>query len=157
LIQTQSEKAEQFINNLASVYRYVLENGQKDKVPLQTELDLVNRYFDLHRVRDEEKIALTIDYSGLDNYQILPVSLQILLENAIKHNAATRENPLKISIYFEGANIVVRNNLQKKATQLKSTGIGLKNLAERVRLITGKELIIEETEDFFTVKIPLLK
>jgi two-component system, LytTR family, sensor kinase len=157
LIQTHSEKAEQFINNLASVYRYVLENAQKDKVPLQTELDLVNRYFDLHRVRDEEKIALTIDYSGLDNYQILPVSLQILLENAIKHNAATRENPLKISIYFEGANIVVRNNLQKKATQLKSTGIGLKNLAERVRLITGKELIIEETEDFFTVKIPLLK
>jgi len=157
LIQTHPDKAEQFINNLSSVYRYVLENAQKVKVPLQSELDLVNRYFDLHRVRDEEKIILSIDYSGIDNYQILPVSLQILIENAIKHNSATRENPLKISISFEGAYVAVSNNLQKKATQLKSTGIGLKNLAERVRLVTGKELIIEETNDFFNVKIPLLK
>jgi sensor histidine kinase YesM len=157
LIQTHPDKAEQFINNLSSVYRYVLENGQKDKVPLQSELDLVNRYFDLHKVRDEEKIVLSIDYSGVDNYQILPVSLQLLIENAIKHNSATRENPLKISISFEGAYAAVSNNLQKKATQLKSTGIGLKNLAERVRLVIGKELIIEETNDLFTVKIPLLK
>lgn len=157
LIQSDPDKAEQFINNLSSVYRYVLENSQKDRVQLQSELDLVNRYFDLHRVRDEEKIVLSIDYSGVDNYQILPVSLQILIENAIKHNTATRENPLKISISFKGAYVVVSNNLQKKATQLKSTGIGLKNLAERVRLVTGKELIIEETKDFFTVKIPLLK
>jgi two-component system, LytTR family, sensor kinase len=157
LIQTHPEKAEQFINNLSSVYRYVLENGQKDKVPLQSELDLVNRYFDLHRVRDEEKIVLSIDYTGADNYQILPVSLQILIENAIKHNSATRENPLKISISFEGAYVLVSNSLQKKATEFKSTGIGLRNLTERVRLVTGKELIIEKTNDFFTIKIPLLK
>lgn len=157
LIQSDPEKAEQFINNLSSVYRYILENSQKDKVPVQSELDLINRYFDLHRVRDEEKISLSIDYSDADSYQILPVSLQILLENAIKHNSATRESPLRISVCFENHNIVMKNNLQKKATQLKSTGIGLKNLAERVRLVTGKELIIEETNDFFTVKIPLLK
>jgi sensor histidine kinase YesM len=157
LIQSDPEKAEQFINNLSSVYRYILENGQKDKVPLQSELDLLNRYFDLHRVRDEEKIILSIDYSGADNYQILPVSLQILLENAIKHNTATRENPLKISVYFEDQYIVVKNNLQKKATQLKSTGIGLRNLAERLRLVSGKALIIEENDNFFIAKIPLLK
>jgi two-component system, LytTR family, sensor kinase len=157
LIQSQPEKAEEFINNLSSVYRYILENGQKDMVPLQSELDLINRYFDLHRVRDEEKILMSIDYSGAGNYQILPVSLQIPLENAIKHNTATRENPLKISIYFEDQYIVVKNNLQKKASQLKSTGIGLKNLAERLRLITGKDLITEETNEFFIVKIPLLK
>ena len=100
---------------------------------------------------------LSVDYSDAEIYQILPVSLQIMLENAIKHNIATRENPLKISIYFEGQYIVMRNNLQKKATQLKSTGIGLKNLAERVRLISGKDLIIEETNDSFIVKLPLLK
>jgi len=157
LIQTHPDKAEQFINNLSSVYRYILENGQKDKVPIQSELDLVNKYFDLYRVRDEEKIKLSIDYSGADSFRILPVSLQILLENAINHNIATRESPLEILIYFEGQYIVVRNNLQKKATQLKSTGIGLKNLAERVRLISGKDLIIEETNDHFLVKLPLLK
>jgi LytS/YehU family sensor histidine kinase len=157
LIQTNPDKAEQFINNLSSVYRYILENGQKDKVPIQSELDLTNKYFDLHRVRDEEKITLSIDYTDADSYQILPVSLQILIENAIKHNIATRENPLKISICFEGQYIVVKNNLQVKATQLKSTGIGLKNLAERVRLISGKDLIIEEDDNSFIVKIPLLK
>jgi hypothetical protein len=157
LIHSKPDKAEEFINNLSSVYRYILENGQKDKVPLQSELDLINRYFELHRVRDEEKILLSIDYSNAENYQILPVSLQILLENAIKHNIATRENPLEISIYFEGQHIIVKNNLQKKASQLKSTGIGLKNLAERVRLITGKDLITEETNDLFIVKMPLLK
>jgi len=155
LIQSDPEKAEQFINNLSSVYRYVLENGQKDMVPLQSELDLLNRYFDLHRVRDEEKISLTIDYSYAGNYRILPVSLQILLENAIKHNSATRENPLKISVFFEDRHVVVRNNLQKKATQLKSTGIGLRNLAERIRLVTGKVLIIEKNDKYFTAKIPL--
>jgi hypothetical protein len=157
LIQSNPAKAEEFINNLSSVYRYILENGQKDKVPVQSELDLLNRYFDLHRVRDEEKISLSIDYSGADNYRILPVSLQILLENAIKHNTATRENPLKISVYFEDQYIVVKNNLQKKATQLKSTGIGLRNLAERIRLVLGKALIIEENDNFFIAKIPLLK
>jgi LytS/YehU family sensor histidine kinase len=157
LIQSNPQKAEEFINNLSSVYRYILENGQKDKVHLHSELELINRYFDLHRVRDEEKMVLSIDYSGVDDYWILPVSLQILLENAIKHNIASRENPLRISVGFEGQYIVVINNLQKKASQLKSTGIGLKNLAERVRLITGKDLIKEETADSFVVKIPLLK
>lgn len=157
LIAENPVKAEQFLSNLSSVYRYLLENGQKDTVPLQAELELINRYFDLHRVRDEEKISLSIDYTNAGDYKILPVSLQILLENAIKHNIATRENPLKVSVSFEDQYIIVKNNLQKKATQLKSTGIGLKNLAERVRLISGNELIIEENDDFFIVKIPLLK
>ena len=157
LIHSDPEKADWFINNLSSFYRYILENSSRDRVPLQSELDLINRYFDLHRVRDEEKMVLSIDYSDADIYQIMPVSLQILLENAIKHNIATRDNPLKISIYFEGQYIVVKNNLQKKATQMKSTEIGLKNLAERVRLISGRNLIIEETNDSFIVKLPLLK
>jgi sensor histidine kinase YesM len=157
LIHSDPEKADQFINNLSSVYRYILENSQKDKIPLQSEIELINKYFDLHRVRDEEKMVLSIYYSDAEVYQILPVSLQILLENAIKHNIATRDNPLKISIYFEDQYIVVKNNLQKKATQMKSTGIGLRNLAERIRLISGKDLIIEETTDSFIVKLPLLK
>jgi sensor histidine kinase YesM len=156
LIPVDPGRAEQFIGNLSSVYRYILENGKKDRVPLQSELGLVNRYFDLHRVRDEEKIVLNIDYSDPGSYQILPVSLQILVENAIKHNMSTRENPLYISIYIENQCIVVKNNLNKKATQLRSTGIGLKNLAQRVKLITGRELIIEETSESYTVKVPLL-
>ena len=156
LVQTQPETAEKFINNLSSVYRYILENGQKDKVPLKSELDFITVYFNLHKIRDEEKIMLVVDVLDEGKFEILPVSLQILLENAIKHNLATRENPLRISIYIEDQFIVVRNNLQKKATQLNSMKIGLKNLAERVRLITGRVLSIKETNSDFIVKIPLI-
>jgi len=157
LIRTRPEDAEQFINNLSSIYRYILDNGQKDRVPLKSELDFIIGYFDLHKVRDEEKILLEIDAPDAERYGILPVSLQILLENAIKHNIATRENQLRIWIYIEDQFIVVKNNLQRKATQLASTRTGLKNLAERVRLATRRELVIEETNDHFTVKMPLLQ
>lgn len=156
LISTKPEIAERFISRLSSIYRYILENSQKDKVPLQSELAFINDYFDLHKIRDEEKILLTINAPDAGSFGILPVSLQILIENAIKHNMATRENPLKISIFIENQQIIVKNNLQKMALQLKSTKIGLKNLAERVRLITGKMLIIEETNTDFIVKVPLL-
>lgn len=157
LIQTHPGSAEKFINNLSLFYRYILENGQKDRVPLQSELDFISGYFNLHRIRDEEKIVLDIENVDTDSYTILPVSLQILIENAIKHNIATRDNPLRISIYIENNDIVVKNNLQKKASQLKSTQVGLKNLSERVRLVSGRTLIIEETNNYFTVKMPLLK
>ncbi|MCJ7448664.1 MAG: histidine kinase [Bacteroidales bacterium] len=157
LIQLQPETAEKFINNLSSVYRYILENGPRDKVALKSELDFIIGYFNLHEVRDEEKIILNIEEIDTGKFEILPVSLQILIENAIKHNIATRENPLRISIYIEGQYIVVNNNLQKKATQLQSMKIGLKNLSERIRLTTGKDLVIEETNNYFVVKLPLLK
>jgi two-component system LytT family sensor kinase len=157
LITSQPDVAEKFIGSLSSIYRYILDNSRKDKVSLNSELKFINDYFDLHRVRDEDKIFLNINAPGADAYSILPVSLQILIENAIKHNMATRESPLTISISIEDRNVFVKNNLQKMATQIKSTGIGLKNLAERVRLITGEELVIEETNDSFIVKVPLLK
>jgi two-component system LytT family sensor kinase len=156
LISTRPETAERFISRLSSIYRYILENSQKNKVPLQSELAFISDYFDLHRVRDEEKITLKVDAPDADKYSILPVSLQILIENAIKHNKATRENPLEISIFIEGHMIVVKNNLQRMATQIRSTGIGLKNLSERVRLISGKEMIIDEISGYFIVKLPLL-
>lgn len=157
LISTHPETAERFINRLSSIYRYILENNQKDKVPLPSELAFICDYFDLHKVRDEEKIILKIDAPDADRFEILPVSLQILIENAIKHNMATRENPLAISIYIENQQVVVKNNLQKMSGQLKSTKIGLKNLAERIRLISGRDLIIEEINNYFIVKLPLLK
>ena len=157
LIITHPDVAERFIIRLSSIYRYILENSQKDRVSLKDELEFISKYHDLHKVRDEDKILLIINTPNAEKYNILPVSLQILIENAIKHNMATRESPLTISIYLEDEYVVVKNNLQKMSVQLKSTMIGLKNLAERVRLITGRDLIIDEKNNFFTVKIPLLK
>lgn len=156
LISTQPETADRFIDRLSSIYRYILENSQKDKVPLQNELTFINDYFFLHKIRDEDKIALEISVPNPHKFEILPVSLQILVENAINHNMATRDSPLKILIYTEGGYIVVKNNLQKKAVHLESTGIGLKNLSERIRLITGKVLITGESNSEFIVKIPLI-
>jgi two-component system, LytTR family, sensor kinase len=157
LIADRPDDAEKFINKLSSIYRYILENSQKDRVPLQTELDFISDYFELHKVRDREKIVLKIDVSGNTGFNIIPVSLQILIENAVKHNMTTRENPLIISITTEGQVIIVKNNLQKTGSRLESTKIGLKNLAERVRLVTKKDLVVEETNDYFIVKVPLLK
>ncbi|MCX6123012.1 MAG: histidine kinase [Ignavibacteriales bacterium] len=156
LVTTQTEIAELFINRLSSIYRYILENSPKDKIPLQSELTFINDYFYLYKIRDEDKIQLTIDIKDADKFEILPVSLQLLIENAIKHNMATRENPLIIIIYLEDQYVVVKNNLQKMATQLKSTKTGLKNLGERIRLMTGKELVIEETKTDYLVKVPLI-
>jgi two-component system, LytTR family, sensor kinase len=156
LVATQPEVAEEFINRLSAIYRYILENSSKDRVPLGVELSFIRDYFYLHKIRDDGKIQLEVHVSETDNSEILPVSLQILVENAIKHNKATRDCPLKISICIENKHVVVKNNLQKRAVQLVSTKIGLKNLAQRVSLITGKVLIIEETNTDFIVKIPLL-
>jgi len=156
LIGSQPELAENFIKRLSSIYRYILENSSRDRVPLEAELSFIRDYFFLHKIRDDGKIELDVNVNETDKYEILPVSLQILVENAINHNKATREEPLKISIFVDGQQIVVKNNLQKMATQIRSTGIGLKNLAERVKLICGKNLVIEETNTYFLVKVPLL-
>lgn len=156
LIADRPDDAEKFIQKLSSIYRYILENSKKDRVPLKTELDFINDYFELHKVRDKEKIIMEINTAGISEYSIIPVSLQILIENAIKHNMTTRENPLRILIETEGQYIVVKNNLQKLGTSLDSTKIGLKNLGERVKLITKRNLIVEEKNDCFIVKVPLL-
>ena len=156
LVAAQPEVAEEFINRLSSIYRYILENSSKNKVPLSEELSFIKDYFYLHKIRDDGKILLDIRVDESDKSEILPVSLQILVENAIKHNKATRESPLRILIYIENKHVIVKNNLQKMALQLKSTHIGLKNLAQRVSLISKKTLIIEETNMEFIVKIPLL-
>jgi hypothetical protein len=156
LVTTQQEVAEEFIHRMSAIYRYILENSSKDRVPLSVELSFIKDYFYLHKIRDDDKIQLEIKVDETDNFEILPVSLQILIENAIKHNKATRESPLRILICIENNHVIVKNNLQKMALQLKSTEIGLRNLAQRVNLITGKALIIEETTAEFIVKIPLL-
>ena len=155
-IHAKPEVAEQFTNRLSSIYRYILENSSKNQVSLSVEIAFIYDYFELHKIRDEDKITLNINIPDPDSHLIIPISLQILIENAIKHNMATREKPLHISIYIEEGQIIVKNNFQKMALQLESPKIGLKNLAKRVMLITGKPLNIEKTKSDFIVKVPLI-
>ena len=157
LVNNEVEIAGQFIAKLSVIYRYILDNSAKTKISLKKEIDFIRDYFYMHQIRNEGKIILSIDINDYENkYEILPVSLQLLIENAIKHNMATAEKPLKINIYLEDGYIVVNNSIQKMATQVVSTKIGLKNLNERMKLITGKEIIVEELKGNFLVKVPLI-
>ena len=149
--------AENFIRQLSSIYRYVLENQNVETVNLESEMKFVQDYFSLQKIRNEEKVILDIHPLEMKKYRILPVSLQILIENALKHNSATRDNPLRITISMEDDYIVVRNNLQKKLNIEDSPGTGLKNLSERLRLTTNKEMKVIETKEEYTVKIPLIQ
>ena len=142
LVRTNPDVAEEYINKLASIYRYILDNVQSNHVPLQVEIAFVNDYFSLHKIRDGEKIQLNIQLNDINKYKVLPISLQILIENAIKHNMATRESPLYISLQYEDGYIVVKNNLQKMVNLGRSSGNGLKNLQERIVLLS----IIETVE-----------
>ena len=148
--------ADRFIIKLSSVYRYILDQQENKLVSLDKELAFVKDYFYLQQLRDEDRIHLEIEIEQPSDYLILPVSLQLLVENALKHNAATHDNPLNISISIpENQFIVVENNRQPRQQLDGSFHIGLKNLGERVRIITGKELQIEERSDRFCVKIPI--
>jgi LytS/YehU family sensor histidine kinase len=156
LVRENPDLSEEFIQKLAHIYRYILNEKEKELVPLSGELNFVNDYFYLRKIRDEEKIELKIEISNGEEMEVLPVSLQLLVENALKHNAATRSNPLVIIIHNEGLDkLVVRNNLQKKTRLEESSGIGLKNLNERSRLILNKEIEVYNTVDEFIVKLPV--
>jgi len=156
LVRKDVELTEEFIQKLSMVYRYVLENQEKDLVPVAEELAFVNDFFYLQQIRDEEKIELKIEENGSKESRIIPVSLQMLVENALKHNKASRKEPLLITIHFEGLDkMVVRNNLQPKEQLGESAGIGLKNLDERCKLILGRGTEVQKTVDEFIVKIPV--
>ena len=156
LIRKDIDLSELFVLKLSSVYRFILDNREKELVPLSGELDFVNNYFFLQQLRDGDKIILKNETDNVSGLQIVPVSIQLLVENALKHNISTRKQPLEITIHMEGIDkITVRNNLQKKNQLEPSSKIGLKNLNERCRLILGRELEIQETVNEFVVKIPV--
>ena len=159
LVSKDVDLSEEYIHKLSSIYRYILENKDLDHVSLKKELDFVKDYFYLQKVRDDGKIELELDVSEPGNYEILPISLQMLVENAFKHNVASKGNPLKIHIGLDDRKerISVSNNVSLK-TQIESTSkIGLINLSERNKLITGKEIEVIDKEGVFTVFIPLKK
>lgn len=157
LVYNDAKKADDYIQKLSVIYRYILENEETDLISLKDELDFIQQYFNLQKVRDNDKIRMEIDVQHEDEYKIIPVSLQVLVENALKHNAISRESPLTIRIFTTEDHIVVSNKIQRKNTLENSTQLGLLNLRERVRLIMGKELIINDDTKEFMVKLPLIR
>jgi LytS/YehU family sensor histidine kinase len=158
LIEERPEKAKQFNDSLADVYRYILQNKAKSLVLLREEMFFLNDYFSLLKIRFEKAIHLNmeVDESCFDQYLIPPISLQLLMENAIKHNEFSDANPLVVSMRLENEELIVRNNVRKKTLRKTSSRIGLENLTERYRLITNKQLNIESLPEEFIVRLPVL-
>lgn len=159
LIKIDPDLAESFTERLSKVYRYVLENKEKDLVSLSTELEFLNAYLFLLEIRFMKKlfIDIKIDKSFYD-YQILPIAIQLIIENAIKHNTFSKVQPLKIEIFVDKQqrlNIV--NNLNVRETKLVSTGVGLENINRRYALVCDQKPEFIKTNDQFIAKLPLLK
>lgn len=158
LILQKNEEANTFVEKFSTVYRNLLRGQERDMVALQEELDFIKPYLYLleKRFGDGLRVSLDIDPSAL-NKQVVPVALQMLVENAIKHNIVSARKPLSVRIMTPAAEeLVVENDLQPRLEKEPSTQVGLENIGQRLRLTTGKELVVEQTETVFRVKLPLI-
>ena len=155
--QNTKEEAKEFVNRLSEVYRFILESGNSNLIPLSDELRFSKAYLHIQKERFGENLKVHWNIpETLENELIIPMSLQLLLENAVKHNVISRAKPLEIQVYAEDQQLVVRNKVQAKSTQLPTTKLGLKNIERRYSLISEKQLHISKAAGYFTVKIPLL-
>ena len=157
LIGENPQQAERFTTKLSKVYRYVLEQRNKDLVPIEEELKFAKTYMELLGMRFEEAVQFNIpDNISNNELKIVPLSLQLLLENAVKHNVVSTSKPLTINIYEEGRYLIIANNVNPKQAIGKSTKVGLQNIADRYGLITEKGVKIENNNKTFKVGLPLL-
>jgi len=158
LIYKDQDMAADFTTQLSKIYRYVLENKNKDLVSLKEEKRFVESFFFLLKIRHAEAISLnmTLDIE-LNRFQIPPLALQMLIENAIKHNSFTVKKPLEVDVFIDTEGfLVVQNNIQKRVSKPDSTQMGLSNIKERFALHTSEEVLIECENERFTVRMPLL-
>jgi len=157
LIGENPAQAEKFTTKLSKVYRYVLEQKNKDLIDLDEELQFAKTYMELLKMRFENALTFDIpEKASNPELKIIPLSLQLLLENTIKHNAVSEENPLKVVITEANGYLVITNNYNPKTVLEQGTKVGLNNIIDRYNLITLKKVSVEKTSDNFTVKLPLL-
>ncbi len=158
LVIKDNPEANKFIEEFAKVYRYILTNQDKELVDLQSELDFIKPYIFLLQKRFDN--GLQVELNIPENYKksyLIPVALQMLIENAIKHNIVSRAKPLHIEVHVNGNNtLVVTNNLQRKQSTEPSTQIGLQNIQKRYQLICGRAVEVVCTDKEFIVSLPLL-
>lgn len=157
LIEENPDNAQRFTTSLSKIYRYVLEQKDKELVLVEEELAFAKTYMNLLKMRFENSISYELP-SEYDNSEarVVPLSLQLLLENTIKHNSASEQKPLHIKIYVENNYLVIQNNLQKKEVLQERKGVGLQNIVARYALISERKVLIDENESDFKVFIPIL-
>ena len=157
LVYEDADRSAEFIRKLSDVYRHVLDARQKDLISLREELSFIESYIFLLELRFENKLKIDvrIDENLLDQ-KIAPLTLQLLIENAVKHNIASDSKPLSVDIYNDADHIIVENPLHPKTVKEKGNNMGLRNISSRYNALCGNEVGIYNTYGAFTVKIPII-
>ncbi|EQB92494.1 histidine kinase [Elizabethkingia anophelis 502] len=157
LIEENPDNAQKFTSSMSKIYRYVLEQKDKEVVSLDEEINFARTYIELLKYRFEDSIIFHLNIED-DNSKdfVVPLSLQLLLENCIKHNHATSAKPLQVEIFAKEGYLIIKNNLQKRELPNEKSGIGLSNIVQRYSLLTKRNVFIENGENTFSVKIPIL-
>lgn len=157
LINKDSERATDYTKKLSEVYRYVLTHDLQDTVSVGDELEFIRNYIEILQIRFGDGLKFVSDIKEADTHRIIPpMSLQVLVENAVKHNAVTQSNPLTIHLSSGNECLIVSNNIIPRFKVEESMRIGLENLKEKYHIISGKIVVVEQNEKEFTVKLPLL-
>jgi len=158
LMYEDRDLASDFVARLASSYRYILDNREEDLVSLEKELNFLDSFIFMMNVRHEGSLTITTDIALDPQRFLIPtLSLQMLVENALKHNYYSQEKPLEINIFSVGeVGIVVQNTLQKREQKEESTKLGIRNIKKRYSFYTHQNVMIETKKDYFKVTMPLL-
>lgn len=158
LIPMDSNKAMSYLGKLSTFYRYAVSNQQEVVIPLQKEIEHAELYLELLKERFGQSLEMSIKGEDVRDYYLFPMSLQLLIENAIKHNALSKESPLQMEIRIEPSSdrVIVTNNLQPRIEDVKTTGKGLKNLMDRYHYYNGSVINVQKTSDTFSVELPLI-
>lgn len=157
LIEENPDSAQKFTTSLSKVYRYVLEQRDKELVTVEEELAFAKTYMNLLKMRFENSISFELPESGtIPEARVVPLALQLLLENCIKHNTVSEQKPLHIKIYIDKNELIIENNKQKKEVLQDRKGVGLQNIISRYDIITDRKVSIEENDEIFKVKLPIL-
>jgi len=157
LIEENPQNAQRFTISLSKIYRYVLEQKDKELVSLEEELSFAKTYMNLLKMRFENSLFYELpEIATNSDVKVIPLSLQLLLENTVKHNVVSEKKPLHIRIFVEDNYLAIQNDFQKKEVLQDRQGVGLQNIINRYGIITNRKVLINQTEQTFTVKIPIL-
>jgi hypothetical protein len=157
LIEENPDSAQKFTTSLSKIYRYVLEQKDKELVPVEEELSFAKTYMNLLKMRFENSLFYELpDVAPDPEMKVVPLSLQLLLENTVKHNIVSEKKPLHIRITIENDYLVIQNDFQKKENLQDRQGVGLQNIVSRYAIITKRKVRVEQNEQTFTVSIPIL-
>lgn len=155
--ENQQEQASTYIHKLAGLYRYNLKNEEERTVKLRDEMNYAEQYVDLLKVRFPDGLQVSIDIpEEALSRQVVPCSVQLLIENAIKHNAVSASEPLKVDVSLVGDMLVVSNDIHPKKTESSSTGLGLKYIRQQYEDLAGRSVVVQQDEKHYSVQLPII-